>query len=101
MRLRLVILACAVAAMVTGTSTVASAGCTYKGDANALPTSGLPLLVYANGDQSPSGFIGISDGSGDNYGQVSGDASGVQFEGKSTSAGQSGYANSSGTTGSC
>ena len=91
----------AVVGSVLGVSSSASADCSYKGDSNALPTSGLPVLVYANGDTTPAGFIGISDGSGDNYGQISGGPSGVQIEGKSSDAGQSGWAKSDGAMGAC
>ncbi len=79
----------------------AKSPCKYKGKHNALPTGGLPVLVYANGDMSPSGFVGIGDGTSDNYAQVGGDSSGVQVEGKSSTAGQSGYANTGASYGSC
>jgi hypothetical protein len=79
----------------------AASGCKYQGGSNALPTSGAPALVYANGNASPSGFIGISDGSGDNYGQLSGDSSGGQLEGNSTTLGQSGWVRTDGSMGSC
>jgi hypothetical protein len=79
----------------------AGSPCRYKGKGNALPDGGLPVLVYANGDTSPSGYVGIGDGTSNNYGQVSGDSSGVQIEGKSSSAGESGNANSNAYYGSC
>lgn len=102
MRIRSIVLACAAASMVVGITGTAAAECTYRGEENALPTAGAPLLVYANGEQGgPSGFVGISDGSGENYGQVSGSPDGVQFEGKSASAGQSGFVNTAPANGSC
>lgn len=102
MRRKVIALVCAAASTVIGLSGTASAECKYRGEENALPTAGAPVLVYANGEQGgPSGFVGISDGSGDNYGQLSGSSDGVQFEGNSTSAGQSGYANTAPSNGSC
>jgi hypothetical protein len=102
-KVKLLTFAGVLAAIVLGSagSAAAASSCSYKGRANALPTSGAPVLVYANGDASPSGFIGISDGSGDNYGQLSGDSSGIQAEGKSASLGQSGWVKSDGSMGSC
>jgi hypothetical protein len=91
----------AVAAL--GPVTAASAGgpCKYMGGGNALPTSGLPVVLFANGDTSPSGYVGVGDGTSANYAQVSGNAGGAQVEGKSSTAGESGYANTSGAYGSC
>jgi len=80
----------------------AKSPCKYKGKTNGLPVpGGLPAWVYANGDMSPSGYVGVGDGTSDNYAQVSGDAGGVQVEGKSKDAGQSGYANTGASYGSC
>lgn len=90
-----------VAVVLNSAGSAAAEGCSYKGGDNALPTSGLPVLVYANGGAAPSGHIGVSDGTGDNYGQVSGGSSGIQAEGKSTTAGQSGYTHSGGGMGGC
>jgi hypothetical protein len=72
------------------------AGCKYKGGDNALPATGTPYGVYGNGSMAPSGHIGFSNGSKSGYLQASGDADGVQVEGNSDTAGQSGYANTSG-----
>lgn len=72
------------------------AGCKYKGGDNALPAAGTPYIVYGNGSTSPSGHIGFSNGSKSGYLQISGDASGIQVEGNSDSAGAAGYANTKG-----
>lgn len=81
--------------------TAGAGGCNYKGGKNALPTSGLPVLVYGNGDMSPSGFVGVSDGTSGNYVQISGDSSSIQVEMFIGSANANGYANSSGAYGGC
>ncbi len=75
---------------------VLTAGCGYKGGDNALPATGTPYGVYGNGSMAPSGHVGFSNGSKSGYLQASGDANGVQVEGNSDTAGQSGYANTSG-----
>ena len=72
------------------------AGCNYKGGDNALPATGTPYGVYGNGDMSPKGHVGFSNGSKTGYFQASGDANGAQVEGNSDTAGASGYANTSG-----
>lgn len=72
------------------------AGCSYKGGDNAVPATGTPYGVYGNGDMSPKGHIGFSNGSKSGYAQASGDSSGAQVEGNSDTAGQSGYANTKG-----
>jgi hypothetical protein len=84
-----------IAAFGTGTTHVL-AGCNYKGGDNALPATGTPYGVYGNGTMSPSGHVGFSNGSKSGYAQASGDADGIQVEGNSETAGQSGYANTSG-----
>lgn len=75
---------------------VLTAGCSYKGGDSALPATGTPYGVYGNGSMAPSGHIGFSNGSKSGYAQASGDASGVQVEGNSETAGRSGYANTKG-----
>jgi hypothetical protein len=88
-----------VAAFIAGVSTrptLVLAGCKYKGGDNALPATGTPYGIYGNGTMSPSGHVGFSNGSKTGYAQASGDSSGIQFEGNSDSAGQSGYANTAG-----
>jgi len=80
---------------------VSASPCKYKGGQNGLPTNGLPVLAYANGSGAPSGFIGVGDGTNNNYVQAGGDSGGGQIEAKSSAAGQSAYANTSGGIGSC
>ena len=102
MRKTLLSIAC-IAVTIVGTAghATAKSPCTYKGKQNALPTAGLPIYVYADGDMSPSGYVGVGDGTSDNYGQIGGDSSGAQAEGRSKAAGESGYVNTGASYGSC
>jgi hypothetical protein len=91
-----------------GGRTLLADGCHYRGEENALPTSGgipvvgaPPVLVYGNATAAPSGFIGVSQGSALLYAQGEGDASGAQVEANSATAGESVWANTDGNTGSC
>ena len=86
----------AVGLLVPSGTGILTAGCNYKGGDSALPATGTPYGVYGNGDMSPKGHVGFSNGSKSGYAQVSGDASGIQVEGNSETAGQSGYANTKG-----
>ena len=79
----------------------ASAGCFYQGDNNALPTAGLPVLVFANYSTAPSALAGVGDGTSSNYAQVSLSGTTAQLEANSALAGQSIWIDSNGNTGSC
>ena len=103
MRKTVLCIACvAIAIFGTAGHAAAKGPCKYKGKDNGLPVpAGLPVWIYANGDMSPSGYAGVGDGTSDNYGQVGGDSSGAQAEGQSKTIGESGYANTGASYGSC
>ncbi len=68
---------------------------------NALPTGGLPVLVYANGSTAPSAVAGIGDCTSSNYAPVSLSGATAQVEANSVLAGQSIWVDSNGNMGSC
>ena len=79
----------------------ASAGCMYQGENNALPTGGLPVLVFANYSTAPSALAGVGDGTSSNYVQVTLSGTTAQLEANSALAGQSMWIDSNGNMGSC
>jgi hypothetical protein len=90
-----------VASFGLGATASAKSPCKYMGKGNALPTAGLPVYVYADGNTSPSVYVGGGDGTSHNYGQVSASSRGAQAEGKSKTLGESGYINTGGHYGPC